>query len=68
MCCAATARVNGIGEKVCCKYGDTEIGMPVFMDDISAVGDVEEIRKGIRNCRKMETLKKFEYSLRKLKL
>ena len=43
MCCATTARVNDIGEKVCCTYGDTEIGMPVFMDDISA--DAEEIRK-----------------------
>ena len=46
MCCAAKARVNDIGEKVFCKDGDTEIGMPVFMDDISAVGDAEEVRKG----------------------
>ena len=34
MCCASTARVNEIGEKVICKYGSIEIGMPVFMDDI----------------------------------
>ena len=68
MCCATTAGVNDIGEKVCCKYGDKEIGMPVFMDDISAVGDTEEIRKGIRNCRKIETLKKFEYGLKKTKI
>ena len=47
MCCAITTRVNNIGEKVCCKYRDTEIGMPVFVDDISTVGDAEEIRKGI---------------------
>ena len=67
MCCAATSRVNDIGKKVCCKYGDTEIGMPVFMDDISAVGDAEEIRKGTRNCRKVETLKKFEFGLKKTK-
>ena len=46
MCCATTARVNDIGEKVFCKYGDTEIGMPVFMDDTLAVGDAEEVRKG----------------------
>ena len=38
------------------------------MDDISAVGDTEEVRKGIRNCRKMETLKKFEYGLKKNKI
>ena len=66
MCCARTARVNDIGEKVCCKQGDTEIGMPVFMDDISAVGDAEEIKKGIRNCRKTETLTKFEYVSKKI--
>ena len=68
MCCATIARVNDIEEKVCRKYGDTEIRMPVFIDDISAVGDAEEIRKGIRNCRKMETLKKFEYDLKKTKI
>lgn len=34
------------------------IGMPVSMDNISAVRDAEENRQGIRNCRKMETLKK----------
>ena len=28
------------------------IGMPVSLYDISAVGDAEENRKGIRNCRK----------------
>ena len=38
------------------------------MDDISVAGDAEEIRKGIRNCRKMETLKKFEYGLKKTKI
>ena len=68
ICCTTTAGVNDIGEKVCCKYGDTELGMTVFMDDISAVGDTEEIRKGIRNCRKMETLEKFEYGLKKTKI
>ena len=58
MCCALAARVNGIGEKVICKYGNIEIGMPVFMDDIAAIGDPDTIRKGKRNCRKMETEKK----------
>ena len=66
MCYTQTARVNDIGEKVCCKYG--EIGMPVFMNDISAVGDAEEIRKGIKSCRIMEALKKFEYGLKKTKI
>ena len=34
-----------------------EIDMPVFMDDITAIGDADTIRKEIRNCRKMETEK-----------
>ena len=57
MCCASTARVNEIGEKVICKYDNIEIGMPVFMDDIAAIRDAHTIRKGIRNYRKMETEK-----------
>ena len=65
MCCASTARVNEIGEKVICKYGNTEIGMPVFMDGISAIGDADTIRQGIRNCRKMESKKKIIYGLKK---
>ena len=58
MCCASLTRVNEIGEKVICKYGNVEIGTPVFMDHISAIGDADTIRKGIRNCRKIETEKK----------
>ena len=34
--------------------------MPVFMDNIAAIGDADKIRKGIRNCRKMETEKKIQ--------
>ena len=57
MCCASTVKVNEIGEKVLCKYGHIEIGIPVFMDDIAGIGDADTTRKGIRNCRKMETKK-----------
>ena len=67
MCCASTARVNEIGEKVICNYGNIEIGMPVFMDDIAVIGDPDTIRKEIRNCRKMETEKKIIYGLKKTK-
>ena len=58
MCRASAAKVNEIGKKVIFKYGRIEIGKPVFMDDIAAIGDVDTIRKGIRNCRKLETEKK----------
>ena len=40
----------------------------MFMDDISAVGDAEEIRKGIKNCRKMETLERFEHGFKKTEI
>lgn len=46
LCCASTARGNEIGEKAICKYGTIEIGMPVFMDDIESIGNVDAIRKG----------------------
>ena len=50
-------KVNEIGQKVICKYGNIEIDMPVFMDNITAIGYADTIRKEIRNCRKMETEK-----------
>ena len=62
------AWVNHIGEKASCKYRDTYTEIPVFMDDISAIGDAEEIRKGMKIYRKMETLKKFEYGLKKTRI
>ena len=49
------------------QYGKVEIGMPVFMDDIAAVGKVDDIRKGIQNCRRMEIEKKMIYGLKKTK-
>ena len=67
MCCASTAKVNEIGEKVICKYGNIEIGIPVFMAGIVAIGDADTIRKRISNCRKMETEKKIQYGLKKKK-
>ena len=68
MCCASTAKVNEIGEKVICKYGNIEIGMSVFMDGIAAIGDAGRRRKGIRNCRKMETEKKNTVRAEKFKI
>ena len=67
MCCASTSRVNKIQEAVKDQYGKVNIGMPVFMDDIAAVGTTDNIRKGIQNCRKMEIEKKMIYGLKKTK-
>ena len=41
--------------------------MPVFMDDIAAIGIAGNIRKGIPNCRRMEIEKKMIYRLKKTK-
>ena len=67
MCCAPTSRVNEIQEAVKYQYGKVEISMPVFMDDIAAVGTADNIRKGIQNCRRMEIEKKTIYGLKKTK-
>ena len=45
-------------EPVKYQYDKVEIGIPVFMDDIAAVGTAENIRKAIQNCRRMEIEKK----------
>ena len=65
MRCTTTSKVNDISEKVEVKYGEILIGMPIFMDDIAAIGGTEDRRKGISNCRKMEIEKKMEYRLTK---
>ena len=52
------SKVNDISEKVEVKYGEILIRMAILMDDIAAIGGAEDVRKGIRNCRKMEIEKK----------
>ena len=41
--------------------------MPVFMDDIMAVGTPDDIMKEIQNCRGMEIEKNMPYGLKKTK-
>ena len=67
MCCGETSRVNNIGEEVKYRYGKTNIGMPVFLDDIATAGKAEQIRKGINNCGRMEQEKKISFGLKKAK-
>ena len=45
MCCVSISRVNTIQEAVKYQYGQVEIGMPVFMDDIAAVGTADDISR-----------------------
>ena len=36
------AKVNDAGEKMSHKYGETDTGMPIYMDDISVAGGSQE--------------------------
>ena len=67
MCCATTSRVNNIGATVQYSYGKVDIGISVYMDDIAAAGGIAEIRKGIRNCAKMEKEMNMRYGPKKVK-
>ena len=67
MCCASASRVNAIQEAVKYQYGKVEICMLVFIDDIAAVGTADDIRKRIKNCRRMEIKMKMIYGLKKSK-
>ena len=58
MCCATTAKVNDVAEKVDYKNGEIELGMSIYMDDISVTGGSQEVKKGIRKCARMEVEKK----------
>ena len=66
ICCAETSTVNSIGEEV--KYNVKITNrMPVFMDDIATAGKADHIRKGIKNCARMEKEKKIRFGLKKTK-
>ena len=67
MCCVTIAKVNDVGEKVDYKYGEVEIGMSIYMDDISVAAGPEEVKKGIKKCTRMEVEKKMKYGLNKTK-
>ena len=67
LCYATTSRVNNIGETVQYSYKKVDIGMSVYMDDIATAGGIAEIRKGKRNCVKMEKEKKMRYGVKKTK-
>ena len=67
MNCATTAKINVAEEKTDYKYCEIEIGMSVYMDDISIVGEPEEINKRRRKSARMEAEKKAKYSLSKTK-
>ena len=67
-CCASTAKVNEIGEKVIETCTNVDVGMPIFMDDINTTTkQAANVKKSIRNCRRMEVKKKYTFGLKKTK-
>ena len=56
---------HSVGEKVDYKYGEIEIGMSIYIDDISVAEGSEEAKEGIRKRARMEVEKKMKHSLRK---
>ena len=67
MSCVTTTKVNDVGKKVDYKYGAMEIGMSIYMDDISVARGPKEVKKGIRKFAIMKVEKKMKYSLSKTK-
>ena len=55
-----------MGEKIDYKYGEIEIAISIYMDDISVAGGPEKVKKRIRKCARMEVKNKIKYSLSKL--
>ena len=62
-----TDQVNTIGEDQEKMVGKEKVAILVFVDDVMAAGDAEDVRKGIRNFNEMEKLKKFTCGLKKTK-
>ena len=65
MCCTTTAKANDVGENINHKYGEIEVAMSIYMDNISVARESEEVKKGIRNYARMKVEKKMKYSLAK---
>ena len=51
MCCAATAKVNDVREKVHYKYREIKIGMLIYMDDISVAEGPKEVKRNKEMCK-----------------
>ena len=58
MCCATTVKGNDAGESVECIYREIEIGMSIFMDDISVAEGPEEVKKKQGNVQKWKWKRK----------
>ena len=60
------SEVNGGKETAGYIYGQVSTGIPVFMDDVMAARDHEDVTKK-KNCNEMEETNKFTYGLKNAK-
>ena len=60
-------KVNDAGEKFDYKYRETEIGMSIYMDNISAAGGSVEVRKRNKELCKNGSGKENQINLSKIK-
>ena len=65
MSCVTTVKVNAVREKINYKFREIEIGISIYMDNISVAGGPDEVRKRIRKRTRIEVEKKMKYSLSK---
>ena len=49
-------------KKVRYKYGGIEVGMSIYMGDMSVAGGPEEVKKGISSCERMKVENKIKYN------
>ena len=49
-------------KKVRYNYGEIEVGMSIYMGDMSVTGGPEEVKKGISSCERMKVENKIKYN------
>ena len=59
--CATTATVVDVRENVDEKNEEIEIGISIYMNDISLEGGPEEVKEGIRKCTRTKVEKRMKY-------
>ena len=62
LCSITTDKINEMGEKQVTRYGNTKIEPMIFVDDICAVGEEEDMGVVGRNCTRLEDQKKMTFN------
>eukprot|EP00111_Clytia_hemisphaerica_P015501 TCONS_00045769-protein len=62
LCSITTDKVNNVAERVFSKYEEAEVEPMVYVDDICATGDEENIISAVKNCHRLEKTKKMTFN------